>query len=113
MTHRSRRLAIYIFTAIAVVPLVSACLLSPKSRAAAAEARIAHAVDVLKMRTDADSLAAAGLLTLQKHPDQSLVLITRATIAAPERADLLWLHISMCRPGTSCDPVPLELRLRT
>lgn len=112
MTHFPARFPFLTLVAVVVLPLVSGCVLSPGYRAASAEARIEHAIELLKAQTDADSLAAAGLLSLQKHPDQSLALIARATGAAPERPDLLWLRISMCRTESGCDPEPLERRLR-
>jgi hypothetical protein len=31
---------------------------------------------------------------------------------APERSDLLWLHIQLCEADASCDPEPLESRLQ-
>jgi hypothetical protein len=112
VTHLPRRFAFLTLFAVAVLPLVSGCIFSPGYRAAAVETRIEHAIDLLKTQADADSLAAAGLLSLQKHPDQSLALIARATVAAPERPELLWLHISMCREENGCNPEPLERRLR-
>jgi hypothetical protein len=42
-----------------------------------------------------------------------LVLLARATAAAPDRPDLVWLEIQACRQAPGCDPEPQELRLRT
>jgi hypothetical protein len=69
-------------------------------------------IDALSRMTDADSLAAAGLLNLAKHRDQSLALIARATAAAPERADLVWLQTQVCQQISPCNPEPLERHLR-
>jgi hypothetical protein len=57
-------------------------------------------------------LAAAGLLSLDKHRDQSVSLLGRATAAAPERADLVWLQSQVCLKVSPCDPEPMERRLR-
>ena len=62
--------------------------------------------------TDADSLAAAGLLSLTKHREQSLPLIERAIAASPTRVDLVWLQSEVCLKVDSCDPIPIEQRLR-
>jgi hypothetical protein len=69
-------------------------------------------VSVLAKRSDADALAAAGLLSLPAGRDESLALIARAAAAAPDRADLLWLHAQVCQETPACDPNPVELRLR-
>jgi hypothetical protein len=69
---------------------------------------------VLKQRSAADSLAAAGLLrSSSRHSDEALSLLTRATALAPERADLLWLEIQMCRDVAACDSEVESARLRT
>jgi hypothetical protein len=73
---------------------------------------IEETIPALTDTADADSLAAAGLLSLEKHPAQSLPLIERAIAAAPTRADLRWLQIEVCLKLHSCDPVPLENRMR-
>jgi len=65
----------------------------------------------LARRADADSLAAAGLLGAG-HPEKESQLLTRATTAAPERADLVWLRIQACQRQPACDSEPLERRLR-
>jgi hypothetical protein len=97
----------------ALLPLLSSCAASPDTQAAKGEVRLTHAADLLRDRTDADSLAAAGLFNAVRHPDQSLRLIAEATAAAPERADLVWLQIQMCQAEPTCDPEPVERRLRS
>jgi hypothetical protein len=95
------------------------CLLSLLALPASAETQQAKAtrhieqtIAALTPMTDADSLAAAGLLSLANHRDQSLPLIARAIAAAPERADLVWLQALRCSQLPPCDPVPIEHRLR-
>ena len=73
---------------------------------------IEQTIAALKRMTDADSLAAAGLLSIDKHSDQSLPLIERAIAAAPSRADLIWLQAEVCAKVASCDPLPIQSRLR-
>ena len=75
--------------------------------------RLQRAVDLLESGTDADSLAAAGLLNSVKDHDRSLRLIEQATTDAPERADLVWLQIQFCQAVPACDSVPMEERLRS
>ena len=66
----------------------------------------------LAKRTDADSLAAAGLLSSQGHRDQSLALFDRAVAASPARVELVWLQAQNCQGAPPCDPEPMERRLR-
>lgn len=69
-----------------------------------------RAVEALSKRTDADSLAAAAVLSL-KAP-ASLGLAARAAKAAPMRPDLAWLHAQICSEVTGCDPEPMERHFR-
>lgn len=73
---------------------------------------IDQAIAALAQRTDADSLAAAGIMSIDNHGAQSLSLLTRAVAAAPERPDLVWLQSLRCGQVSSCDPLPIEQRLR-
>jgi hypothetical protein len=66
----------------------------------------------LQRRSDADSLAAAGVLTAQHNRSQALALVSKAADAAPERADLVWLQLMLCQQAPSCDSEALEQRLR-
>src|SRR6478735_8534841 len=70
-------------------------------------------IEILSRRAEADSLAAAGLLSAFGHREESLPLLHQASLMAPERADLAWLHLQFCQQDSSCDPEPLETRLRT
>jgi hypothetical protein len=73
---------------------------------------IEQTITALKPFTDADSLAAAGLLSLSKHSAQSLPLIEQAIAAAPTRVDLIWLQIEVCLKVATCDPAPIENHMR-
>jgi hypothetical protein len=84
----------------------------PEIPQAKADRRTEQTIAALTHNTDADSLAAAGLLSLTKHREQSLPLIARAIAAAPERADLVWLQALRCNQLPPCDPEPMEHRLR-
>ena len=90
--------------------LLAACA-SSDARMAKASRRDDRALAALAQKTDADSLAAAGLLS-GKSREQSLVFLSRATAAAPDRPDLLWLQAMRCAQSSPCDSVPLERRLR-
>jgi hypothetical protein len=78
---------------------------------AKAQKRTDQVVAALMQMTDADSLAAAAVMSIGNR-EQSLSLLARATAAAPERADLVWLQALRCAQVTSCDPAPIEHRLR-
>ena len=90
--------------------LLAACA-SSDARMAKDNMRADRALAALAQKTDADSLAAAGLLS-GKSREQSLVFLSRATAAAPDRPDLLWLQAMRCAQSSPCDSVPLERRLR-
>jgi hypothetical protein len=77
-----------------------------------ADRRAERAVAVLSKMTDADSLAAAGVMSTDNHGEQTLSLLVRATAAAPDRADLVWLQALRCAQLPACDPLPIERRLR-
>jgi hypothetical protein len=79
---------------------------------AKAERDLSRATAVLAEKNDPDSVAAPGLLSFSHHRDDSLSLIARATEAAPERADLVWLRAQVCQESTACDPEPVERHLR-
>ena len=90
--------------------LLAACA-SSDARMAKANRRDDRALAALAQKTDADSLAAAGLMS-GKNREQSLAFLSRATAAAPDRPDLLWLQAMRCAQSSPCDSVPLERRLR-
>jgi hypothetical protein len=98
--------------AIGLSSLLMGCAASPAAKSAEAERHLQRAATALARQSDADSLAAAGLLSPSIHRDDSLALIARATAAAPERPDLLWLRAQVCHDATPCDPEPIERHLR-
>ncbi len=63
---------------------------------------------------DADSLAAAALLSFGPTvtPVQRLKLMARAVSEAEDRPDLVWLNLRLCGEVEGCDPEPLEVQLR-
>ncbi len=69
---------------------------------------------LLLEKGDADSLAAASLVEYPRGPtrEQRLAYAAEAARIAPGRADLAWLHYSMCTTGPSCDEAPLLAQLR-
>src|ERR1700690_69080 len=99
--------------AIVLFPFISSGGTSPDVQTEKVEMRIEHAADLLGSRTDADSLAAAGLLNSVKGRDRSLRLIEKAIADAPERPDLVWLQIQFCQAEPACNPQPMEERLRS
>jgi hypothetical protein len=99
--------------AIVLCPFISSGAISPVAQTEKEEMRLQHAADLLGSRTDADSLAAAGLLGSGKDRDLSLRLIEKASAAAPDRPDLVWLQIQFCQAVPTCDPQPMEERLRS
>jgi hypothetical protein len=98
--------------AIGLSSILVGCATSPTADRATADPHWQRAAVVLAMKTDADSLAAAGLLSLPSHRDESLSLIARALEAAPERPDLVWLQAQVCGESPSCNPEPIERHLR-
>lgn len=98
--------------AFACLFLQSAAFAADADAPANHNARLDFAIERLAQSSDADSLAAAGLLSSYRRREQSLPLLALASAAAPARVDLLWLHLQMCTDEASCDPEPLEKRLR-
>lgn len=100
-------------------PLLAVCAASPEARAAKVERHAAQAASILAKRSDADSLATAGVLSRggvlspEKRTEQSLALLARAAEAAPERPELAWLQAQACQEAPPCEAEPLEFRLRT
>ena len=71
---------------------------------------------MLEQRSDVDSLAALAVVSSFTKPQlprtTALALLVRAVAAAPERPDLVWLNIQVCREVPACDPDPEVERLR-
>lgn len=77
--------------------------------------QVARAVMALERQHDADSLAAAALLSsslLGRDQNRAASLIARATVAAPDRADLAWLQTMICQETSGCDSQPFEATVR-
>jgi hypothetical protein len=89
-----------------------ACATSPDVQLSQAERHSERAIIELAKRTDADSLAAAGLLSLTRHRNHSLTLFDRAVAASPGRPEIVWLQAQNCRATPQCDPEPMERKLR-
>lgn len=64
--------------------------------------------------TEADSLAAEALAAyhLQRDGARTLALIAAATNRAPNRADLAYLQLALCRAIEGCQPEPYETIVR-
>jgi hypothetical protein len=63
-----------------------------------------------------DQIAASALAlwgaNATANGSRALAQIQKATQAAPERPDLLWLHLRLCMEVAGCEPEPMEARLR-
>lgn len=105
------RAGIWMIIGVALAAVTVLALLRTAFGKDSLEARMNDAAEVLAARQDADSLAAAGVLT-HHQPDRSRSLIAQATRVAPERADLAWLHIQSCAAAASCDAEELDARLQ-
>ena len=93
--------------------LYQGCAPAAETPSAKMDHRFELAISRLEEKTDADSLAAAGLLrTVDRKPDVAVDLLARATGQAPERADLAWLQIQICQRVSSCNAELLEAQLR-
>jgi hypothetical protein len=99
--------------AIALLALCTGCTAFQEAHDARVELRMQHVAKVLANGSSADSLSAAALLGFSKSPGLSLSLMGRATSAAPDRPDLVWLQIQMCQSQPPCDPLLPQLRLQT
>jgi hypothetical protein len=95
-----------------LVSVLVGCATSSSRSTTDADLQLQRAVVILATKPDADSLAAAGLLSLPVHRDDSLALIARAVTVAPDRPDLVWLQAQVCQGSPPCDPDPMERRLR-
>jgi hypothetical protein len=92
---------------LAVLLAIAGCVQTEAARLRVLES----AAEKLRYREDADSLAAAALLLAISDAAASLELIARAARDA-DRPELAHLHLTICARSESCDPRPLEQRLR-
>lgn len=93
--------------------LLLACAASPAATLAAADRHQDGAVIALEGKQDADSLAAAALLSGGGRDRDSWGLLKRAVAIAPYRADLVWLQLQSCAKQPGCDSASVEHHLRT
>jgi len=96
---------------IVLIASIAGCA-SSDARIAKAQKRTDQTIATLELMTDADSLAAAGILSIGNDSDRSLSLLARAITAAPNRPDLLWLQAMRCAQLPPCNPAPIERSLR-
>ncbi|WP_129641730.1 hypothetical protein [Peristeroidobacter agariperforans] len=91
------------------VLLLSACASSPPQQSTS-NARPAPG------EGDADQMAATAVALWGASPvtngSQALSQIQKAAQAAPERPEILWLHLRLCTEVPGCEPQPIEARLR-
>lgn len=92
-----------------VVLLLSACASSPPKPGATNAKPAAESTDV-------DEMAAAALAlwgtNASANGSQALTQIQKAAQAAPQRPEILWLHLRLCMEVQGCEPEPIEARLR-
>lgn len=111
MTRLSRAIC------LAILPMLLQGCASSEDRL---NREISRSVVTLERQEDADSLAAAALLSGNDifgtgHKDQkhAASLIARATSAAPNRADLAWLQARLCQEAPPCDAQAFDIKVRT
>jgi hypothetical protein len=92
--------------------LLATCVSSASEQNAGFERHMARARAALATKADPDSLAAAALMSVGRHSQESLDLMSRAVAMAPDRPDLVWLNAQFCLKRAQCDPEPSERRLR-
>jgi hypothetical protein len=96
--------------------MLSAALLiaSGCTTQASYQRHINHTRELLLQAGDPDSLEAAAFLTAigKEEPAERLELFARADAAAPERPDLVWMHLQACGQVPSCATETLESRLQ-
>jgi hypothetical protein len=109
---RKSRFQLECVVAICLCSLLMICPILRAAQLSKTERHLQRAVTELVKKSDADSLAAAGLLNLSINRGDSLALIARATSATPDRPDLVWLEAQVCPAVAGCDPEPIERRLR-
>ena len=103
---------IRIVLTVVVGVLSLSCASQEQRRESEFDQQVERARAALIHATDADSLAAAGLLTQYHKSQERLALLAHASAADPERPGLAWLHLTSCVQVETCDPRELEARLR-
>ena len=94
--------------------LCNGCATDGVRQQAAYDRKIQRTEQLLIAAGDADSLAAAAMLSIGPtvNPVQRLTLIARAVSKAPDRPDLVWLNVRLCTQVDTCNPERLEAQLR-
>jgi hypothetical protein len=94
--------------------LCNGCATDGARQQAAYDRKIQHIEQLLIAAEDADSLAAAAMLSIGPtvNPAQRLSLIARAVSKSPDRPDLVWLYVRLCTQVDTCNSEPLEAQLR-
>ncbi len=94
--------------------LCNGCTSDGVRQQAAYDRKIQRTEQLLIAAGDADSLAAAAMLSIGPtiNPVQRLTLIARAVSKAPDRPDLVWLNVRLCTQVDTCNPELLEAQLR-
>jgi hypothetical protein len=94
--------------------LCSGCASDGVRQQAANDRKIQRIEKSLVAAGDADSLAAAAMLSFGPTvtPVKRLPLMAQAVSEAPDRPDLVWLNVRLCSEVEGCDPEPLEVQLR-
>jgi len=112
MCHRLSIIVAGVSASFLLLACSAFALASSDGQQSKVDRRADQAIAVLVQMTDADSLAAAGLMTVGKNSGQSLAFLARATVIDPNRPDLVWLRVARCVQLPPCDPEPIERRLR-
>jgi hypothetical protein len=96
------------------VILCNGCATDGVGKQAAYDRKIQRTEQLLIAAGDADSLAAAAMLSIGPtvNPGQRLTLIAQAVSRAQDRPDLVWLNVRLCTQVDDCNPEPLEAQLR-
>src|ERR1700730_15881960 len=78
--------------------LCNGCATDGGRQQGADERKIQRTEQLLITAGDADSLAAAAMLSIGPtvNPLQRLTLMARAVSEAPDRPDLIWLNVRLC-----------------
>jgi hypothetical protein len=92
-----------------VVLLLSACAGSPPQQSSSSGRSVLEG-------GNADEMAAAALAlwgtNATANGSQALSQIQKAAQAAPDRPEILWLHLRLCTEVAGCEPSSIETRLR-
>jgi hypothetical protein len=93
--------------------LCNGCASDGVRQQAANDRKVQRTEQSLIAAGDADSLAAAAMLSIGPtvNPVRRLTLMARAVAEAPDRPDLVWLNVRLCARVVGCNAEPLEAQL--